>query len=122
MKDPSNREPEGHLTENLSANRFDRFRLSKSTPNYRLFTRVCSRIGPTRLTRLLEMIRAQVTVAGLVSDMFTFVDATHLLAIVTRWKERNKDRQQKIAKLNNEVLQKLAVDQQDRIGWHDQER
>jgi hypothetical protein len=97
-------------------NRFVRFPLSEPTPAYSLFTRVRTRIGPTRLSPLVATMREQLKAAGLRSEVFTFVDATHLIAKATRGEERDKARQQNIEKLNNEVLPKVAVDTQARIG------
>jgi len=50
----------------------------------------------------------QLKAAGLMSEVFTFVDATHLIAKATLWEEPDKARQQKIEKLNNDVLPKVA--------------
>ncbi|MCA9500793.1 MAG: transposase [Nitrospira sp.] len=50
------------------------------------------------------------------SEVFTFVDATQLIAKATLWEERDKARQQKIEKLNNDVRPKVATDKQARIG------
>lgn len=68
------------------------------------------RIGPTRLSQLFATMRAQLKAAGLMSEVFTFVDATHLIAKATLWEERDKARQQHIEKLNNTVLPKVAVE------------
>lgn len=61
-------------------------------------------------------MREQLKAAGLMSEVFTFVDATHLIAKANLWEERDKAIQQKMDKLNNEVLPKVAVDTQARIG------
>ncbi len=106
----------GYLEENLAAKWFCGFTLSEPTPDYSLFTRVRTRIGPTRLSHLFATMREQLKAAGLMSEVFTFVDATHLIAKATLWEERDKARQQHIEKLNNEVLPKVAVDKQARIG------
>jgi IS5 family transposase len=90
--------------------------LSEPTPDYRLFTRVRTRIGPARLSQLFATMREQLKAAGLMSEVFTFVDATHLIAKATLWEERDKARQQKIEHLNNDVLPKVATDPQARIG------
>ena len=116
MEDLSDRELERYLEENLAAKWFCGFTLSEPTPDYSLFTRVRTRIGPTRLSHLFATMRDQLKAAGLMSEVFTFVDATHLIAKATLWEERDKARQQKIEKLNNEVLPKVAVDKQARIG------
>jgi hypothetical protein len=61
-------------------------------------------------------MRDQLKAAGLMSEVFTFVDATHLIAKATLWEERDKARQQKLEQLNNKVLPKVAADKQARIG------
>jgi len=116
MEDLSDRELERYLEENLAAKWLCGFTLSEPTPDYSLFSRVRTRIGPTRLSPLFATMREQLKAAGLMSEVFTFVDATHLLAKATLWEERDKARQQHIEKLNNTVLPKVAVDKQARIG------
>ena len=116
MEDLSDRDLARYLEENLAAKSFCGFPLSEPTPAYSLFTRVRTRIGPTRLSPLVATMREQLKAAGLRSEVFTFVDATHLIAKATRGEERDKARQQNIEKLNNEVLPKVAVDTQARIG------
>ena len=116
MEDLSDRELARYVEENLAAKWFCGFTLSEATPDYSLFTRVRTRIGTTRLSQLFATMRAQLKAAGLMSEVFTFVDATHLIAKATRWEERDKARQHKIEQLNNDVLPKVAVDTQARIG------
>jgi len=52
MEDLSDRDLERYLEENLAAKWFCGFTLSEPTPDYSLFTRVRTRIGPTRLSQL----------------------------------------------------------------------
>ena len=116
MEDLSDRELAWYLEENLAAKWLCGFTLTEPTPDYSLFTPVRSRIGPTRLSQLFATMREQLKAAGLMSEVFTFVDATHLIAKATLWEERDKARQQHIEKLNNTVLPRVTVDTQARIG------
>ena len=50
------------------------------------------------------------------NEVFSFVDACHLISKANLWKERDKAIEEKYEKLNNEVLPKVAVDKQARIG------
>ena len=50
------------------------------------------------------------------SEVFNFVDASHLISKATLWKERDKAIKAKYDKLNNEVLPKVACDKEARIG------
>lgn len=59
---------------------------------------------------------------GYMNVVFTFVDATHLIAKSNFWKERDKAQKDKYDKLNNEVLPKVACDKQARIGAKSQNR
>jgi hypothetical protein len=52
------------------------------------------------------------------SEVFTFVDASHLISKANLWEERDKARKQKYKKLNNETLPKVAHDKQTRIGYN----
>lgn len=117
MEDLSDRELGRYLEKTLAAKWFYGFTLSAPTPDSSLFTRVRARIGPTRLSQLFATMRKPLKAAGGMSEVFTFVNATHLtIAKATLWEERDKARQQKIDQLNNEVLPKMAADTQTRIG------
>jgi hypothetical protein len=50
------------------------------------------------------------------SEVFTFVDASHLIANATLWKECDAAIKKKMEKLNNETLPKVAHDKDARIG------
>lgn len=116
MEDLSDRDLARYLAENLAAKWLCGCTLSEPTPDYSLFTHVRTRIGPTRLSHLFATRREQLKTAGLMSEVFTCVDATHLIAKATRWEERDTARQQHIEQLNNEVLPNVAMDPQARIG------
>lgn len=48
-------------------------------------------------------------------EVFTFVDATHLISKARLWEERDAARKKKYEKLNNETLPKVARDKQVKI-------
>ena len=50
------------------------------------------------------------------NEVFTVVDATHLISKANLWKERDKAIKAKYEKLNNKVLPKVAKDPQAKIG------
>lgn len=50
------------------------------------------------------------------SEVFTFVDATHLIVKANLWQERDRAIKAKLDKLNNEVLPKVACDKHAKIG------
>ncbi len=50
------------------------------------------------------------------NESFTFLDASSLIAKANLWKERDQVIKEKIDKLNNETLPKVAHDKEARIG------
>ena len=112
----SDRELERYLKENLAAKWFCGFSVSDSTPTYSTFCRIRERIGTERLSRLFEKMRDEMKSAGYMSEVFTFVDATHLISKANLWKERDEAIKQGYEKLNNEVLPKMSADNEMRIG------
>lgn len=68
------------------------------------------------LSEIFADLRSQLKAQGVMSETFTFVDATHLISKATLWDERDKAIQSKYDKLNNETLPKVANDKQARIG------
>lgn len=116
MEDISDRELERFIRENNAAKWFSGFDLGESTPDHSVFGRVRNKIGTSRLSEIFANLRNQLKAQGLISEVFTFVDATHLIAKANLWQERDKAIALKYEKLNNESLPKVAHDKQARIG------
>lgn len=51
------------------------------------------------------------------SEVFTFVDSSHLAARANIWTERDKATKERYDKLNNEALPKIARYKDARIGY-----
>lgn len=116
MENLSDRELERYLQENTAAKWFCQFGLRELTPDHTLFSKVRQKIGTNRLSKIFSELRDQLRSQGLMSEVFTFVDASHLIAKAALWEERDKAIQAKYKKLNNTTLPKVAVDKQARIG------
>lgn len=116
MEDNSDRQHERFLSENLAAKWFCGYKIQDKTPDHSSFCRFRANIGTKRLSSVFANIRDQLKSKGLISEVFTFVDATHLIAKANLWKERDKSIEKKIEKLNNETLPKVAFDKQAKIG------
>ena len=69
-----------------------------------------------QLSKIFTMVRKQLIKQGYIGEIFTFVDASHLIAKANLWKERDKAIEKKYEKLNNEVLPKVSYDKEARIG------
>lgn len=50
------------------------------------------------------------------NEVFTFIDASHLISKATIWKERDEAIKKKYEKLNNEILPKFSKDKQANFG------
>ena len=90
MEDVSDRELERLLQENNAAKWFCNFNLTEETPNYSVFSRVRSKIGTTQLSQIFADLRSQLKSQGVMNEVFSFVDATHLIAKASLWDERDK--------------------------------
>lgn len=116
MEDMSDRELERYLADSNAAKWFCDFSLTDSTPDHTVFCKMRKKIGPSLLSKIFANFRDQLRSNGYMSEVFTFVDATHLISKANLWEERDDARKQKFEKLNNEVLPKFARDKQARIG------
>ena len=116
MEDLSDRELERYLQENNAAKWFCDFGLLDKTPNYSVFSKFRKNIGTRFMSKVFDDLRNQLKQHGLISEIFSFVDASHLISKANLWKEQDKAIQEKYEKLNNEVLHKVAKDTQARIG------
>lgn len=116
MEDLSDRELERYLSDSNAAKWFCDFGLTEKTPDHSVFSKIRSKIGTKTLSNIFAIFRDQLRASGYMSEIFTFVDASHLISKASLWEERDKARQQKYDKLNNEVLPKVAKDRQARIG------
>ena len=116
MEDNSDRENERFLQENTAAKWFCGLRLNDKSPDHTTFCVARQRIGTKRLSKIFSNIKIQLKDRGLMSEVFTFVDAAHLISKANLWEERDKGHALKIEKLNNETLPKVAFDKQARIG------
>lgn len=116
MEDLSDRELERYIQENNSAKWFCDFGLTDKTPDHSVFSRIRRRIGTNKLSQIFNLLRDQLKSQGLMSEVFTFVDASHLIAKANLWEERDAIIKTKYDKLNNKTLAKVAKDKQAKIG------
>ena len=68
-----------------------------------MFGRVRSRIGTSKLSKIFSLLRDQLKSQGYMSEVFTFVDATHLISKVGLWKERDKAIELKLESLTTKL-------------------
>lgn len=116
MEDLSDRELEESLKVSNVSKWFCGFGLTEKVPDHSLFGQVRSKIGTNVLSELFGIMRNQLREQGYMSEVFTFVDSSHLLSKAKLWKERDEVIKRKYEKLNNETLPKVARDKQAKIG------
>jgi len=116
MEDLSDRELEECLKVNNVCKWFCGFDLLEKVPDHSLFGQTRAKIGTEMLSKLFGIMREQLREEGYMSEVFTFVDSSHLIAKANLWKERDKAIQARYEKLNNSVLPKVAKDKSARIG------
>ena len=116
MEDLSDRELERYLSDSNSAKWFCEFDLKESTPDHTAFSKMRTKIGTERLSKIFAQFRDQLKRQGYIGEVFTFVDASHLISKAALWEERDEVRRRKYEKLNNETLPKVASDKDARIG------
>ena len=116
MEDLSDRELERYIQENNAAKWFCEFKLSEKTPDFSVFSKFRKRLGTNLISKIFAELRDQLKQHGLMNEVFSFVDASHLITKANLWKERDDAIKKKYDKLNNEVLPKVAKDKQARIG------
>mgnify|MGYP006418621363 CR=1 FL=1 len=115
-EDLSDRELERYLSENNLAKWFCNFGLVDKTPNYRVFINARKRIGTKKLSKIFNVLRDQLKQQGCMSEVFTFIDASHLISKASLWDERDKAIAAKYEKLNNKILPKFARDKEANFG------
>ena len=116
MEDMSDRDLERYMADSNAAKWFCDFSLTDVTPDHTVFSKTRKKIGTNLLSKIFAIFRDQLRSQGYMSEVFTFVDATHLISKASLWEERDEARRQKFEKLNNEVLPEVAHDKQAKIG------
>ncbi len=56
------------------------------------------------MSEIFGIFREQLRANGYMSEVFTFIDASHLVSKASLWEERDEARKKKYEKLNNEAL------------------
>lgn len=115
MEDLSDRELERYLQENISWKWFCEFSLMDKTPDYSVFTRARKKIWTNVLSKIFVDLKKQLIEYWYMSEVFTFVDASHLITKANLWEERDKWIKEWYEKMNNETLPKVSNDKEAKI-------
>ena len=109
MENLRDRELARFIQENTGGKWFCSFSLSENTPDYSVFSRLRKKIGTHKLSEIFADLRNQLKNQGVMSEVFSFVDATHLIFKASLWDERDRAIEAKYEELNNEVLSKFTL-------------
>src|SRR5215469_13355187 len=88
-------ELERYLSDSNAAKWFCDFDLTEATPDYSVFSKVRTKIGTNMLSKIFRLFREQLRSKGYMSEVFTFVDASHLISKANLWEERDEARKQR---------------------------
>ncbi|SMN01950.1 Mobile element protein [uncultured Candidatus Thioglobus sp.] len=116
LEDLSDRELERFLQENNAGKWFCDFNLSTKTPTYSIFSKIRTKIGTRLLAKIFNEVKDNLKTKGYINEVFTFIDASHLVARANLWQERDQAIGKKLEKLNNQTLPKVAYDKQAKFG------
>ena len=116
IEDISDREMERFVGENNAAKWFCQFGLAEKTPDHSFFGDFRKRLGTKRLMDIFNVLRSSLKAQDLVREVFTFVDASHLVFKLSTWSDRDKAIAKGLEKFNNSTASKVASDKQARFG------
>jgi len=109
IEDISDREMERFLQENNAAKWL-------KAVDHSYFGDFRQRLGTENLMTIFNQVRDCLKHMGLIREVFTFVDASHLISKLTTWDDRDKAIAQGLEKFNNETAAEVAADPQARFG------
>lgn len=116
MEDLSDRELERYLQENVAAKLFCAFTLTEKTPDHCYFSELRKKVGTEKLAKLFNKFGDKLREKGLVANIFTFVDASKMIAKVTLWEERDRAIKDGEEKLNNKNIKEYSTDKDADYG------
>lgn len=116
IEDLSDREMERFLQENTAGKWFCDLSLGEKSPDHSYFGDFRKRLGTKRLMSIFAQVRESLKSMGLIREVFTFVDASHLISKLTTWDDRDKAIKAGLDKFNNETAPQVAADKQARFG------
>lgn len=114
--DLSDRQMEKRLRYDITFRWFCGFDFTEQTPDHTWFCKVRNRIGTARVAKLFQVMTRKLKESGLISEVFTFVDSSQIVAKETTWAERDKALAAQEKKLNNTNISKHAADKDARYG------
>ncbi len=91
-------ELEKFLQKNTAAKWFCNFAFNDKTPTYSIFSKIRTKIDALLLSKIFDEVKDMFKSKGYINEVFTFIDASHLVAKANLWQERDKAIAKKIRK------------------------
>ena len=115
-RDLSYRELERELEENVVVKFFCGFQLTDATPDYSTLCEFSNRLGPQKLSGLFRTLGQALRAAGLVREVYTWIDSTAIIAKNDIWRERDTLLEAGVGKPSNLNIASVALDPDARFG------
>ena len=107
VEDLSDRELERYMSDSLSAKLFCGFNLDSKTPDHSYFGHLRKQIGTKNLSIMFNKVRKSLKSSGFIPQVFTFIDASHLVSKSDIWKDRDIAIAKGKKKFDNSVMESL---------------
>ena len=114
--DLSDREFEERLRYDLAMRWFLGLGVTGTTPDHTFLSRSRKAIGTKRIGQIFNHINKKCEEAGIIRNVFHFVDATSIISKETTWKERDKALSEGEVSFNNDNAEKYGADKDARFG------
>lgn len=116
--DLSDRAAEKYFQENLAGKLFAGFGLREKTPDHSYFGKLRKRIGIKELTKVFNRITESLIAGKIISNTFTFVDASTIHSIVNLWEARDKALAERAKAKDDNNDNDTPVMNNDNVGNH----
>ncbi len=84
--------------------------LGENPPDHSYFGDFRKRLCTKNLMTIFNRVRKELKSMDLIREVFTFVDASHLVSKLTTWDDRDRAVNAGLEKFNNKTAEKIAVD------------
>jgi len=114
--DLSDRELEERLRYDIAMRWFLGLGITETTPDHTFACRARKTIGTKRIGQIFSHINKKCEEAGIIRNVFHFVDATSIISKQTTWTERDKALAAGDESFNNDNASKYGADKDARFG------
>lgn len=114
--DLSDRQMEERLRHDMAFKWFCDLAIDEVTPDHSYFGRIRVCLGTERIANIFKTINEKAKDKGILRQVFSFIDSSHIKVKETTWKERDKAIEEGEQALNNKNVQNYSSDKDARFG------